>query len=96
MPRPRRRLPEDFHALYDMGFRAARRTMPRALQGNNTAGHRRLSAVVPDVQVNYDDATHLPNRVSCRTPTAPLSRSLRRRQTRQPGRSSRNGATYGR
>jgi extracellular elastinolytic metalloproteinase len=49
--------------------------MPRALQAVATAGHRRLSADVPDVQVDYDDATQLPNRVSSRTPAAPLSRT---------------------
>ena len=75
MPHPHRQVPEDFHALYDMGFRAARRTMPRALQAVDTAGHRRLSADMPDVQVDYDDATQLPNRVSSHTPTAPLSRT---------------------
>ena len=75
MPHPHQQVPEDFHALYDMGVRAARRTMPRALQAVATAGHRRLSADVPDVQVDYDDATHLPNRVASRTPTAPLSRT---------------------
>jgi hypothetical protein len=75
MPHPPQQVPEDFHALYDMGFRAARRTMPRALQAVDTVGHRRLSADIPDVQVDYDDATQLPNRVSCRTPTVPLSRT---------------------
>jgi extracellular elastinolytic metalloproteinase len=75
MPHPHQHVPEDFHALYDMGVRAARRTSPRTLQAVDTAGHRRLAADVPDVQVDYDDATHLPNRVSCRTPTAPLSRT---------------------
>jgi extracellular elastinolytic metalloproteinase len=66
-------LPENFHALYDRGFRAARGIVAAALP-QETAGLRRLSADVPDVVVEYDQATQLPNRVVSQQPTSRLSR----------------------
>ena len=68
-------VPEDFHALYDQGFRAARGIQPKAAAQAETAGHTRLSADVPDLVVEYDEATQLPNRVVSRQPAARLSRS---------------------
>ena len=68
-------VPEDFHALYDQGFRAARGIQPKATPQAETAGHTRLSADVPDLVVEYDEATQLPNRVISRQPAARLSRS---------------------
>lgn len=68
-------IPADFHALYDQGFRAAHGIQPKAAPQAETAGHRRLSADVPDLVVEYDEATQLPNRVVSRQPAARLSRS---------------------
>lgn len=49
-----KKIPEDFHALYDVGFRAL--TASLRLE---TAGHSWLAAEVPDVVVQYDEATQL-------------------------------------
>ncbi len=66
-----KKIPENFHAMYDVGLRAARgipfTTSPR------TTGINRLSAEVPDLVVNYDEATQLPNSVVSRQPAARLS-----------------------
>ena len=67
------RVPEDFHALYDRGFRAARGTLPEALARSETAEHTRLSEDVPDLVVDYDEATRLPNLIASREPAARLS-----------------------
>src|SRR5262245_37114521 len=66
-------LPEDFHALYDRGFRVARGITPPAAPQPKSAGHTRLAADVPDLEVDYDQATQLPNRIVSRHPTARLS-----------------------
>jgi hypothetical protein len=68
-------VPANFHALYDRGFRAARGIQPKATPQAGTVGHNRLSADVPDLVVEYDEATQLPNRVVSRQPAARLSRS---------------------
>jgi extracellular elastinolytic metalloproteinase len=68
-------VPANFHALYDRGFRAARGIQPKAPPQAGTAGHTRLAADVPDLEVEYDEATQLPNRVVSRQPAARLSRS---------------------
>src|SRR5918998_2992324 len=70
-----RKIPEDFHALYDQGFRAARGTLPEAPARLETAGRDRLSEDVPDLVVDYDEATQLPNFVASREPAARLSTS---------------------
>jgi extracellular elastinolytic metalloproteinase len=76
---PRRReqtfnaFPEDFHALYDRGFRAARGIAAAATPGE-TAGHRRIADEVKDVDVHYDAATQLPNLVVTKGATSRLSR----------------------
>src|SRR5262245_6989392 len=61
-------LPEDFHALYDRGFRAARGIAVPAAPQPRSAGHTRLAAEVPDLEVDYDQATQLPNRIVSRHP----------------------------
>src|SRR5262245_58652393 len=66
-------LPEDFHALYDRGFRAARGITPAVAPQPRSAGHTRLAADVPDLEVDYDQATQLPNRIVSRHPSARLS-----------------------
>ena len=76
---PRRReqafhaFPEDFHALYDRGFRTVRGIAAAATPGE-TAGHRRLADEVKDVEVHYDSATQLPNLVVTKRATTRLSR----------------------
>ncbi|HKP87216.1 MAG TPA: M36 family metallopeptidase [Blastocatellia bacterium] len=65
-------VPEDFHALYDRGFRAAR-GMAGAARPGETAGHRRLADEVKDVDVHYDSVTQLPKLVVSKRPTARLS-----------------------
>lgn len=74
MPENETRAPDDFHALYDGGFRASR-GMARAALPAETAGHRRLQTDIPDIVVDYDEATQLPNRVARRDPKARLSPS---------------------
>ena len=66
-------LPEDFHALYDRGFRAARGIVPTVSPQTRSSGHTRLAADVPDLEVDYDQATQLPNRIVSRHPTARLA-----------------------
>src|SRR3954451_6429054 len=68
-----RDLPQDFHALYDRGARRARGTALTASELPETAGHGRLGADVGGLQVDYDEATGLPNRVAGRSPSARLS-----------------------
>ena len=68
-----RKVPDNFHALYDHGFRAARGALPTPSAQAETVGHKRLAADVPDLEVDYDEATQLPNRVVSRQPTARLS-----------------------
>src|SRR4029453_5343545 len=56
-------LPEDFHALYDSGFRAARGIVPTVSPQTRSSGHTRLEAEVPDLEVDYDQAPKLPNHI---------------------------------
>lgn len=64
--------PDDFHALYDRGFRASRGITPEtALRAQ--AGSRRLTDEVKGVDVQYDDVTQLPNLVLTSRPAARLS-----------------------
>src|SRR5918995_6437240 len=59
--------PENFHALYDRGFRAARGIAPVTARAAK-AGSRRLAKDVQGVDVQYDDATQLPNLVLTKQP----------------------------
>ena len=68
-------LPENFHALYDRGFRAARGVTPAAVTPQETAGHQRLAHHVRGLLVHYDPATQLPNLVTTEQPQTPLSRA---------------------
>src|SRR4051794_6714041 len=67
-----RKIPEDFHALYDRGFQAAHGVLPVTPQ-LETAGLERLSADMPDLVVDYDEATQLPKYVASRRPDARLA-----------------------
>ena len=68
-----RALPEDFHALYDAGVRNARGTAPPAAPAPGSPGHLRMDAQLGDLEVDYDQATALPNRIARRAPAAGLS-----------------------
>ena len=69
-----RQVPENFHALYDRGTRAARGVPPAAVPAE-TAGHRHLAADVEDLDVQYDAFTGQPNFVASRQPAGRLSRA---------------------
>ena len=70
-------LPEDFHALYDRGFRASRGMTPAAVTPRETSGHRRLAEQIEGLDVYYDQGTQLPNFIVSRQPAARLSRGAR-------------------
>jgi extracellular elastinolytic metalloproteinase len=61
----------NFHALYDVGARSARGLPPRSSRA--VTGPARLSAAVPDLEVEYDEATGNPCRVTRRVAGAALS-----------------------
>ncbi|HEX8098284.1 MAG TPA: M36 family metallopeptidase, partial [Pyrinomonadaceae bacterium] len=57
------RYPENFHGLYDRGFRASRGVVASAAPQARSAGHARMAADYPDLQIEYDPATQLPNQI---------------------------------
>jgi extracellular elastinolytic metalloproteinase len=63
----------DHYALIDQGFRAARGTLPAVSPRLETTGHVRLAEEVPDLEVDYDEATQLPKHVASRRTTARLA-----------------------
>lgn len=67
-------LPENFHALYDRGFRSSRGIAPESVAARETAGHKRLARKVEGLDVQYDSATQLPNMVVSQQPAERLSR----------------------
>jgi extracellular elastinolytic metalloproteinase len=67
-----RKVPEDFHALYEGDFRAAR-GLRRGARLEENAGHARMREDMPDVEVSYDDATGLPKLVSSGDPEKRMS-----------------------
>ena len=68
-----KKVPEDFNALYDRPTRAARGAAPtRAAPAENEALGR-LASDVPELEVEYDEATQLPVRIASREPGARLS-----------------------
>jgi hypothetical protein len=64
--------PEDFHALYDRGFRAARGLDVPSRPAVSPA-LRQMRSAVKDLDVHYDQATQLPNLVVTKRPAARLS-----------------------
>jgi hypothetical protein len=70
-------VPENFHALYDRGFRASRGIAPAAAPVE-TPGHRRLAQEVRDVDVQYDQTTQVPNLIVSRTAAGTLARTAAR------------------
>ncbi|MDQ0767943.1 extracellular elastinolytic metalloproteinase [Pseudarthrobacter defluvii] len=65
-------IPEDYHALYDRGVQAARSAEQPAAE-MPTTGREQLSADVPDLIIEEDETTGLPNRVISRRPDGRLS-----------------------
>jgi hypothetical protein len=57
------KVPGDFNALHDLGLRMRRGLVPP----RRTSGDVRLSAAVDDLQIEYEEATQLPVRVTVRT-----------------------------
>lgn len=74
MPTNEKKVPDDFHALYDGGFRTSR-GMAAAVAPTETAGHQRLTNEIPDVVVDYDEGTNMPNRIASRNPNVRLCAS---------------------
>lgn len=68
-----RKVPEDYHALYDVGARRLRGTPMAAAASPESEGHKQLATAVPELAVTYDEATQLPNLVSSRRPGVALS-----------------------
>jgi len=64
--------PENFHALYDRGFRSAR-GLELPSEPTITAGLSKMKDAVQDLDVHYDQATQLPNLIVTKRPTARLS-----------------------
>jgi hypothetical protein len=65
-------IPDDYHALYDRGIQVAR-SAERPAAETPTAGRDRLSADVPDLVIEEDETTGLPNRIVSRQPSGRLS-----------------------
>lgn len=66
------KVPENFNALYSRGARAAR-GLALAVPSAERAAVARLNSAVPDVKLDYDDATQNPVRVSTGRPEGRLS-----------------------
>ncbi|HET9710970.1 MAG TPA: M36 family metallopeptidase, partial [Pyrinomonadaceae bacterium] len=64
--------PEDFHALYDRGFRSSR-GIELPAEPTVTPQLRQMREAVKDLDVHYDQATQLPNLIVTKRPTARLS-----------------------
>jgi extracellular elastinolytic metalloproteinase len=65
------KVPSDFSALYDLGMRTRRGLAP----ARRTPGDLRLNTIVDDLQVEYDEATRMPVRVTSRSSARRLARS---------------------
>ncbi len=64
--------PQDFHALYDRGFRSAR-GLDLPAKPAVSAAVSAMKNAVKDLEVHYDQATQLPNLVLTRGPSTRLS-----------------------
>ncbi|MCP4230043.1 MAG: peptidase, partial [bacterium] len=67
----KRQLPEDFHGLYDRGYRSSRGALHIGETRVETT--TRLASDVPGLIVGHDEATQLPNQIASRKPSARLS-----------------------
>jgi extracellular elastinolytic metalloproteinase len=66
-------VPDDYHALYDRGVQVARSGSTRAARDTAMGGRNRLAAEFPDVVIEVDETTQLPNRIVSRQPESRLS-----------------------
>lgn len=66
------KVPENFNALYSHAAKAAR-GIPRAAAPAQRPAVARLADAVPEVTVDYDEATENPVRISARRPDGRLS-----------------------
>ena len=88
-------LPEDFHALYDRGFRASRGMTPAAVTPRETSGHRRSAEQIEGLDVYYDQGTQLPNFIVSRQPASAIKQRRPARRRAPPCSSSRARAIFG-
>ena len=65
------KVPSNFSALYDIGLRTRRGLLP----SRRTSGDMRLSDTIDDLQVEYDEATQMPVRVTSRSSARSLART---------------------
>jgi extracellular elastinolytic metalloproteinase len=69
-------IPDDYHALYDRGIQAARSAAEAAPEREAmTRSRERLADEIPELVVEEDETTQLPNRIVSRQPGIPLSDS---------------------
>jgi extracellular elastinolytic metalloproteinase len=66
-------VPEDYHALYDGGIQAARSARTTPDVEITTAGRERLAVDVPDLAIQEDETTGLPNLIASRRTDVRLS-----------------------
>jgi hypothetical protein len=78
---PPKPVPEDFHALYDAPSRVARAGLAAEVPA---AAVDRLAADVPDLTVDYDEATQLPVLIVSRRPEARLTARRSDRESEAP------------
>lgn len=71
MDTPKQQPPEDFHALYDHGYRSARGALHISTPRVETT--MRLTSDIPGLIINHDEATQLPNHIACGKPSTRLS-----------------------
>jgi hypothetical protein len=62
-----KKVPANFHALYDLSARAARGLVANRAAGVRHKGIERLAADVPDLAVHLDEATQMPVSIQART-----------------------------
>lgn len=65
-------IPDDYHALYDRGVQVARSAEQPSAE-TPTTGRDALSADVPDLVIEEDETTGLPNRIVSRQPSGRLA-----------------------
>lgn len=65
------KVPSNFSALYDIGLRSRRGLLP----SRRTEGDIRLSNTIDDLQIEYDEATQMPVRVTSRSSARSLART---------------------
>ena len=79
-----RSVPENFHALYDRGFRSSRGLAAPSGAPATSASARRMSREVQGLEIHYDQTTQLPNMIVAKAPSAPLARAASRGAAQTP------------